>query len=218
MKEANMFAHVKHILLNDVQCDNVYAEVGTFDVVAVKSNVAIIVEMKKQLNFKVIEQAIQAKYCADYIFIAVPKPKHPHSKVALNLLKQEGIGLIYTTDETYKYDSSKNGSAIKFWGSRVRKKSYDIRKHINPDFHSRTIGGVKSGDGPTEYSEMIQEIKIFLRRKEWVTVDEILETIQTYYSNPKPSLIRTLKKEWNNDWLEWKVENRKTFFRLRNVG
>lgn len=212
-----MFNHVKNILLDDVKCDNVYAEVANYDVLGVKNNISLIIEMKKQLNFKVIEQAIEAKYCADYIFIAVPKPNQRHSRIALNLLKQEGIGLIYTTDNSSKYDSSKNGSTIEFWGKRVRRKNYDIKEHINHDFHSRTVGGVKSGDGITEYSEMIDEVKIFLKRKEWVTVDEILETIQTHYNNPKPSLMRTLKAAWNNEWLEWKVENRKTYFKLRKA-
>ncbi|OBZ15859.1 hypothetical protein A8L34_27830 [Bacillus sp. FJAT-27264] len=218
MKESEMFTHVKRILIEQIKCDNVYAEVGNIDVVAVKGSFSIIVEMKKQLNFKVIEQAIRAKHCADYIFIAVPKPKQQHSKIALNLLKQEGIGLIYTTDESSKYDSRINGSNVEFWGKRVRKKSYDIKKLIKSDFHTRTVAGVKSGEGITEYSEMIDAIKLFLKRKDWVTIDQILENVQTYYNNPKPSLIQTLKAEWNHDWLEWKVENRKTHFRLRKAA
>jgi hypothetical protein len=213
-----MFTHVRDILLNTVKCDFVYAEVSTYDVVAVKGNISIVVEMKKQLNFKVIEQAVRAKYCADYIFVAVPQPKQHHSKIALDLLKQEGIGLIYTSDEPNKYDSRLNSSIIYFWGKRVRKKSYDIKDSIKPGFHSRTIAGVKSGEGITEYSEMISAIKLFLRRKEWVTIDEILEEVQTYYSNPKPSLMQTLKAQWNSNWLEWKVENRKTFLRYKRFS
>lgn len=215
VKESDMFTNVKFVLTQKMQCDNVYAEVGTYDVVGVKGDIAIVVEMKKQLNFKVIEQAIRAKYCADYIFIATPKPKNPHSKIAINLLKQEGIGLIYTTDEPDMYDSRKIGSNIEFWGKRIRNKTYDIKKYINHEFHSRTIAGVKSGEGITEYSEMMDTIKFFLRRKEWVTIDELLENVQTYYNNPKPSLMQTLKAEWNKDWLEWKVENRKTYFKIR---
>ncbi len=218
MKESEMYPHVKRILLEKIKCDNVYAEVGSIDVVAVKSSISIIVEMKKQLNFKVIEQAIRAKHCADYIFIAVPKPKQQHLRIALNLLKQEGIGLIYTTDESLKYDSRINGSTVEFWGKRVRNKSYDIKTLIDSEFHTRTVAGVKSGEGITKYSEMIDAIKLFLKRKDWVTIDQILEDIQTYYSNPKPSLMQTLKAEWNSDWLEWKVENRKTHFRLRKVA
>lgn len=214
MKEYEMFEHVKNILRESIHCTNIYAEVGTFDIVALKGSISIVVEMKKQLNFKVIEQAIRAKHCADYIFIAVPLPKQPHSKVAINLLKQEGIGLIYTTNESYKYDSQINGSHIKFWGIRVREKSYDIKRLINHEFHSRTVAGVKSGEGITQYSEMIDSIKLYLKRKDWVPIEQILEDIQTYYNNPKPSLMQTLKSEWNKEWCEWKIENRKTYFRL----
>lgn len=211
-----MFPFVKNLLMDKVKCNKVYAEVANKDIVALKGDISIVVEMKKQLSFKVIEQAIQAKYSTDYIFIAVPKPKNPHSRIAISLLKQEGIGLIYITECTQSSTTLKE-SSIKFWGKRVRKKSHDIKKHINHDFHSRTIAGVKSGEGLTEYGEMINLIKLFLKRRKWVTIDEILDNVETYYNNPKPSLMQTLKAEWNSDWLEWKVENRKTYFKLIKI-
>lgn len=219
MKESDMFQYVKNLLLKKVKCSEVYAEVGVFDIVGIKGDLSIVVEMKKQLSFKVIEQAIRAKYCADYVFVAVPKPKQPHSKLAIKLLKDYDIGLIYVTNQSYKYDSRRNGTDIEFWGKRQKRKTHDVRKYIKPDFHSRTTAGVKSGEGITEYGEMIDEVKLFLKHhRGWATVDEILENAQkchSHYSRPKPSLMATLKAHWNADWCEYKVENRKTYFRYK---
>lgn len=50
------------------------------------------------------------------------------------------------------------------------------------------------------------------------TIDQILEHCETYYSNPKPSLITTLKQEWNNDWCEITRYNGKLYFRLKDEG
>ncbi|MFF5816373.1 hypothetical protein [Lysinibacillus capsici] len=94
MKESDLFEPLKRFLLNQVHCQNVYAEVGLYDVVALKGNVTIVVEMKKHLNFKVLEQAYRARTASDYYFIAVPKPKQRHGWFIRDILKKYGIGLI----------------------------------------------------------------------------------------------------------------------------
>lgn len=66
MKESDLFEPLKRFLLNQVHCQNVYAEAGLYDVVALKGNVTIVVEMKKHLNFKVLEQAYRARTASDY--------------------------------------------------------------------------------------------------------------------------------------------------------
>lgn len=213
MKEIDLFEPIKKQLI-EIGCDEIYAEVLNRDVVAFMGNRTIIVELKKQLNFKVIEQAIEGRKRADYTFVAVPFPKTPHSKLAIQLLKENGIGLIYLLDTTY----TGMVASFKFWGSR-NKRPDDIKKHIKPH-HTRTIGGSKGGEGPTEYSDMIDDIKRFMRRtNKWVSVDEILEnasTIGVYYKRPKESIMTTLKANWNTGWCERSIINRKTHFRYKN--
>lgn len=55
MKETDMFDPVKK-LLEELGCSNVYGEIMNFDVVGLRGPADVIVEMKKTLNFKVIEQ------------------------------------------------------------------------------------------------------------------------------------------------------------------
>lgn len=210
MKESDMFIPVKSLLEDKMHCD-VYAEVGTLDVVGIGKSYAVAVEMKKNLTWKLIEQAHSAIGLADYVFVAIPKPRTHGNLIAASYLKQDGIGVIYVDDDR---------AFVHSWGRRhrIRKSWKPLRDYVLPH-HKMTTGGVKSGDGPTEYSVTIDNIKFLLqyhhRNDGWMTVDEILETVETHYSNPKPSVMATLQAHWNQEWCESKVENRKRYFRFR---
>ena len=210
MKESDMFLPVKSLLEEKMHCD-VYAEVADFDVVGIGNTYGIIVEMKKNLSWKLIEQAQGAIGLADYVFIAIPKPRSYGNRIAASYLKQDGIGIIYV-------DGSK--AIVHSWGRRHRnkKRGKPLSKYVLPH-HKMTTGGVKTGEGPTEYSVTIDKIKFLLRGNHrndgWMTVDEILESVQTHYSNPKPSVMATLQAHWNQEWCESKLENRRRYFRYR---
>jgi hypothetical protein len=212
VKESDLFEPVKQLLIEKIGCEKIYAEVLNYDVVGVIGQQDIIVEMKKVLNFKVIEQAIQAKQHGHYVFIAVPHKKGCFSWVVKDFLKYHGIGLITVKDGVYA--DVQTGLF-----PRYNRKTGDIRKHIKDGYHDIIPGGSKMGDYEyqSDYTLMIDDIKRFLKRRKqgaWVTVDEILKYCSCYYSQPKPQLTQTLKAHWNNDWLQWKVENRKTYFRI----
>lgn len=214
MKETELFKPVKEVLF-EIGCHEVYAEVINRDVVAFMGNRTIIVELKKQLSFKVIEQAIEGRKKADYTFVAVPKPKIPHSRLAIQLLKENGIGLMYlVVNKELQYLKVD----FQFWGYR-NKRPDDIRKYIRPH-HERTVGGSKGGESPTEYGDLIDSIKRYMKRaNKWVSVDEILENVsrtEVYYRKPKEALLSTLKAQWNATWCERSIINRKTHFRYKD--
>lgn len=218
VKESDLFPYVKEWLLNEVGCSEVFGEVLNCDVLGLCSSVDIIVEMKTSLNFKVMEQAHERKSKGHYVYIAVPQPKQNHSYYQINLLKQEGIGLIYVNVD----GRIPITVVVKPKINRHLNRRYSIRKDIK-EYHKTQIGGVKSGETVTDYSVTIRNIKEFLyqmsyRKKKsdgWVTVVEILEGCETHYANPKASVQSTLQAHWNSDWCETKIENRKRYFRLK---
>lgn len=167
------------------------------------------------LNFKVIEQAIEGKRHANYVFVAVPHKKGGFPRIATDFLKYYGVGLI--TIKEGGYAEVQRGLFAKY-----NRKTGNIRKHIKEGYHDEIIGGSKMGDFDyrSDYTLMIDDIKRFLERRkqgQWVTVDEILEYCSCYYSKPKPQLTQTLKAHWNEDWVEWKVIGRKTHFRFKDI-
>lgn len=201
MKESDLFEPAKQFLLNTMNCEKVYAEVVDLDVVGKHGSVYIGIEMKTSLNFKVIEQAVGRKHLVDYMFILVPKPKTRHASIIMDWLKSIGIGLLY-------YDTNVNaqyhGSSINVeqWGKRQRN-SYSIERYINETLDSINIGGVKGGETITRYKNTIDKIKHCLYfEKNGLTIKELLDRVETHYTNPKPSTAATLRAHWNLEWCE----------------
>lgn len=81
--------------------------------------------------------------------------------------------------------------------------------------HKLTIGGVKSGDGPTEYSVTIDNIKRKLKYHWKNDGGRDFRDGSNSLLNPKPSVMATLQANWNQDWCETKLEKRKRYFRYR---
>lgn len=211
-KESDLFEPAKKFLINDMGCKKVYAEVVDLDVVGKHGNVYIGIEMKKSLNFKVIEQAERRKHLVDYMFILVPKPKSYHAQIIMNWLKDLGIGLMYYDDKSYT-----KGISIYFWGKRQRSASkYKIAGYIDEKLDSINIGGVKGGESITPYKNTIDKIKHYLyREKDGATIKQILDNVQTHYAAPKPSVIATLQANWNQEWCEIVYIDRERHFKMK---
>lgn len=212
MKESDLFEPVKQFLINEVGCSAVYGEVANCDVLGIHGKSNVIVELKTSLSFKVIEQALDRLHSAQYVYVAVPKPK-TISRLARSILQQNKIGLLLINERK----QIERNIPARF--NRVRNYKSNIRKLIR-SYHETQVGGVKSGEGETEYSITIQRIKEYLQRTRrfdrsegWVSVEQILEHCETHYSNPKPSVMATLQANWNRSWCESKVEGRKRYFR-----
>ncbi|MDO4492720.1 MAG: DUF2161 family putative PD-(D/E)XK-type phosphodiesterase [Clostridia bacterium] len=78
-------------------------EVGGIDLVLEKNDVRIAVELKESLNFRVVQQAALRQKIADFVYIAVPRPRDLYSRSGKDkqyLLKRLGIGLIVVSKRT----------------------------------------------------------------------------------------------------------------------
>ncbi|EKZ4877783.1 hypothetical protein QO274_000048 [Listeria monocytogenes] len=214
MKESDLFLPAKSWIAENYACNEIYAEVLNCDLLALKGAANIIVELKTTLNFKVIEQAIDRKMYGHYIYVAVPKTKTV-ARLAENILKENNIGLLFI-------DNDKAVRIIPARFNRVRNRiGHDIRSYIKP-FHANEIGGVKGGEGNSEYKIMISRIKrmlknerLFSTRDGWLTVPEILKICETYYSNPRQQVAQTLQESWNKKWCESRKNGRIREFRYR---
>lgn len=216
LKESDLFEPLKEFLFRKMGCQQVYAEVNNIDAVGKHGNVYIGVEMKTSLNFKVIEQAISRTSLVDYVFILVPEPKNAHSRFVLDWIKGLGIGLMYYNANPRTLADTK-GVHIVHWGKRQRRSKYfHIEDHINDEIHLVNIGGSKGGETLTEYKLTIEKIKECLYfHPTGLTIEELLENVQTHYANPKPSTMATLRAEWNEVWLEIVKEDKKLIYRMK---
>jgi hypothetical protein len=76
----------------------VYAEVKNHDILAVKDNETISIEMKKSFNATLLMQAVQRQKTSDGVYIAIPHPgKNVFQKKwhkIIYLIKRLELGLI----------------------------------------------------------------------------------------------------------------------------
>lgn len=219
LKESDLFIPIKSFLMKN-GCSNVYGEVLDCDVLGISGSCNIIVELKTTLNFKLIDQALDRLNLGHYVYIAIPKRKGHIPRCVKSILEKNKIGLLEVgkdkySDEIVVYASipAKYNRLATEW----KKRGFpSIRDYIK-EYHKKQIGGVKGGEGATDYSIMIENIKDFLyyrKRGKWTSIEEVLNHCETHYANPKPSLRATLQAKWNNNWCEHKFEDGKTYFRF----
>lgn len=213
MKESDLFEPVKELLEREMFCE-VHGEVLNLDVVGIGKGYNIIVELKTSMSLQLLDQITERCGKADYVFVAVPTRKSRMSLSAQRYLKSIKVGIIEVFLE------GDTDARVIQWGGRQTTK-FDLNSRVN-DRTRRSVGGVSSSEMDTVYKETMYKVKRFLKwglrgklSDGWVTVDEMLENIETHYSNPKPSIMATLQESWNEDWIETKVENRIRYFRLK---
>lgn len=219
LKESDLFAPVKSFLLKN-GCSNVYGEVLGYDVLGLNGVCDVIVELKTTLSFKLIDQALDRLNHGHYVYIAIPERKGHTPHCVKKILEQNKIGLLEIGKDRFSDEIIAHISIPAKYNrlpNELKKKGFKPIRNYIKDYHATQIGGVKGGEGVTDYSIMIANIKNYLgfrKQKKWVSIDEILTYCETYYANPKPSLIATLQAKWNNDWCECKRENGKMYFRI----
>lgn len=210
MKESDLFEPVKKLLMDKLKCTEVYGEVADADVLGLSGDLDIIVELKTSLNWKVIDQALNRQYASDIVYIGVPHSS-TINHIALDTVRRYNLGLITVNKIGQAMILVKAPTVI----SKARRKFRDYVR----DHHSKTIGGVKTGEGPTAYTETIVKIKQFMKDKDWVTAQEINRSVKTHYmGNATASIRDTLQARWNKDWCEWKKEGNRLYFRMKKTS
>ncbi|MBG9694203.1 hypothetical protein ABD91_26085 [Lysinibacillus sphaericus] len=217
MKESDMFEPLKNFLQKQ-GFDRVYGEVGSADVVGInKQGEEVVVEMKKTLNFKVLEQAFERFGRAKYIYIAVPlanrsKAYNVNHRFAYYILREYGVGLLYVPIDLITGENSYE-NVYEFIESAEHHVERSIADSIRP-YNELTVGGSKSGDTITDYGYTMMAVKAFMQKYgDWLTVDEILKHVETHWARPKPSLAADLRMSQNTNWCEFKKVGRENVYR-----
>lgn len=209
MKESDLFLPIKQYLMLSRGCEEVYGEVIDIDVLALRGEDDISVELKTSLNWRVIEQAIDRSRGCQYVYVGVPKTKQRISYVAIETLERYGLGLLTVDEQGMVQEVIRPSRQVN------KSRRYRFRDYIQ-EHHTKTIGGVKTGEGPTAYSESIDKIKEFMKGKGWVTAQDIAKSVKTHYSSDPVANIRdTLRAYWNKEWCESKKDGNRVYFRYK---
>lgn len=220
IKEADMFEPLKEWLLNTLGCDAVYGEVHDIDVVALCGPVDIAIEMKTSVSMKLLEQVISRMWLANYVYICIPRSvanNLKRSSLVYTLAKVYGFGILSCSVVKSSYVQP-ICVEIPARYQRFRHKRGLLRHYITP-YHEHTIGGATSKEKNSQYQQTIKRLKAEMKYRcdmsttGWISINELLDHVETHYANPKASVAATLLEDWNSDWCESKIIDRKRMYR-----
>ncbi len=166
-KETDLYQPVKIFL--EKAGYSVKAEVKSCDIVAIKKDEIIIIELKLSFNLELIFQIIDRQKKCDSVYAALPLPedyfKNSKWKSVKNLLRRLNAGLIFVSDNgnvqivfhPADFDSKKSRSA-----------NMKHRRAIINEFESRSFDGNTGGSTRkklmTAYRESCVKIAAFLKK------------------------------------------------------
>lgn len=149
----------------------VRGEVRDCDVVALKGDELIIVELKRNLNLELIIQGTLRQQTGDSVYIAVPRPSKRVSRSRWNgiyhLIRRLELGLIFVSFTTKKPRVEVVIHPVAFDRNRSRQSSKKKRISIVEEANSRTgdynVGGSVSTKLMTAYRENCIQIGVYLK-------------------------------------------------------
>jgi len=164
MEEKDLFLPIKSLLEN--QGFMIKGEVNDIDILAVKDDFMLAVELKTKINLKLIYQAIERFKICEKVYLGVPieaiKSHQKNMKSLILLLKRLGIGLIVIKKaqaEVYldalEYDVKKSKE-------RNKQKKIKALNEFKLRENTKVLGGTK-GTRMTYYREQVIQIAKVLK-------------------------------------------------------
>jgi hypothetical protein len=159
MKETELYPYLKSYL-NDLGF-TVQAEVNNVDIVAVKDDHMIIIEMKTQLNLKLIYQGCQRQKISDNVYLAVPKINNKKTlKERLHVLRRLNLGLLEVDLEKETVEALIDPTEFVF--RRSKRKKQRLLKEMNRRVTNINVGGTTKEKLVTAYRESAIKIAFHL--------------------------------------------------------
>jgi hypothetical protein len=235
MKESDLFIYLKDYFsvnpYNEIFTEVLGLEGGRPDIVIrTDKKIITIVEMKTSLSMELLEQSVNWRYKANYVYIAIPERKNKRiNRFALKILKDNGIGILLIKVPS-KAESNIDEGDLEYRDcvtEMMKPKLFrpkkdvigwnNILKHIYK-YENNIAGGSKGKGYNTPYKAMIIDVKryIYRNKNKFVQINELIEkldSIKSHYSNPKASLYNALSSI-EDEQFEMSVVNKKILFRL----
>lgn len=160
MKETDLYPLLKTYL--EELGFTVQAEVNNIDVVAIKDDVMVIVEMKTQLNLKLIYQGCQRQKMSDNVYLAVPKLNNKKTlKERLHILRRLNLGLLEVNLEKGTVEALIDPTEFVFRRSKRNKQR--LLKEMSRRVTNINVGGTTKEKLVTAYRESAIKIAYYLK-------------------------------------------------------
>ena len=181
MKETELYQPVKDLF--EEMGYEVFSEVNDMDVVAVKDDRKIIIELKTSFSIKLLLQAVKRQKIYEEVYVAVPFPKFKKRfskdfKDKEYLLRRLELGLIFVSvNEKNSYAQialEPKPFDLQISRARSKKKRSLVNKELSNRHGDNNTGGSK-GKLVTAYREKSLQLASYLRETDEMTTGELRE-------------------------------------------
>lgn len=155
----------------------VKGEVLDTDMVAVKDDETVIVELKKNLSINLLAQGLERQKMTDCVYIAVPKPKNYTKRNwmdIMNVIKKLELGLIFVVIKDDVSFAQIVSDPKPYNGRKIQKK---LKTSLLSEFSQRecntNVGGVNKTRIATAYTEKAVHIACLLEKYGAMTPKEL---------------------------------------------
>lgn len=209
MKETELYEPCKKLL--ESLGYRVKAEVGAVDIMAVKEDYIVMIELKLSLSLKLIYQAIDRQKLADKVYIGLPKAvfnrAKSNQKHFITLLKRLEIGLIVISNDEAEVMVETFGFDLKRSISSSKKKKDKLMKEFSLRKNDVNVGGTKS-KRMTHYREKVIQIGQYLLEFGEKSPKEVM--LYTGISDAANIL--------RNNYYQWFFKVDRGIYRLSEIG
>lgn len=174
MKETDLYNPIKKYfsLLGYI----VKAEVKNCDVVAIKENEIIIIELKKSFSLKLVYQCMERQKLSNNVFLAIPKPtkiirKNHNNMVAL--CKALGLGIIFVEIESKQVQVILT-PLVKTTNKNKKKKQLLIKEATSRTF-DLNVGGSTKVKLITSFKEKNIKIACILKKEGFMSSKNLIQ-------------------------------------------
>lgn len=206
--EKDLFPVVKDYLV-DLEFE-VKAEVGNIDIVGKRDDLIIAVEMKENLNTKLMYQGLKRNHITDYVYLAIPRPttrvlksKMFHEK--MTIIRHLELGLILVDVDSHTVEVLLDPLHYHF--KQNKKKRRKLLREFSLRQTSLNIGGVTKTKIITAYRELALMICLCLKEGPQST-----KVIREYTQRQKTTSV--LQKNYYG----WFVRVERGVYKLTDLG
>ncbi len=209
---------------------DVYQEVQFFsggpimDIVAVRDNIMMVVEVKKSLGLAVMAQAKRSLWQSHYTAVAVPKPvyraysSNPEREFAKSICKSLGIGVI-------EVSGIRDGKFVRqeVDPKLIRTSHSQAKCHmecLHEGHKTSSTAGSANGGHWTPYRQTMDNVKRILKQHGPLTLKEIMKILKGdhHYSSEQSARgsIRKALSDWEN-WAEIDFQGREYIYKIKGA-
>lgn len=157
------------------------------DVVAVRSGILIVVEIKTSLTFELLDQVSGWKAYAHHVYAAVPRAKGDGRRMAYRVFGDHGIGVIEV--DRGAFTSIENGISFRSLvrivaAPTLNRKAYvaRIRDSLRPEHKTFALAGSARGGHFTEFKATCERLCGYVVAHPGTTFKEAITEVKHHYA------------------------------------